>query len=533
MGADLTHYQVVVVGAGPTGLVLAKLLGRAGVRVLLLERNASTVQEPRAVSIDDESLRTLQAAGVVETALRQIVPGYGSHYRGPSGRTFAVVEPSEAPYGYPRRNAFRQPVLEAQLRQALNEHPTVDARFGWSFRGFEEEDALVRVQTEDGQGGAQMVTANYLVGCDGASSAVRQGLGAILQGATFPERWLILDLVKHANPDPHTTVFCDPTRPCITLPGPDNTRRYEFKLRAGELDEDFLRPETIARLLDSHGVSPGAVLARKVVYHFHARVADRWASRRVAIAGDAAHLTPPFAGQGMNSGLRDAHNLAWKLAMMLDGRAGPRLIETYPQERRPHVGKMIDLALQMGRVMAPRSSLHGALTRALFGALKAFPLARDYILQMRYKPAPKFDAGFLLAPRGPADPRLGRLIPQPRITSVDGQSIPLDDLLGDGFVLLARATHPAAMFAGARQPVWDRLGAIRVALAPNGSPADPAASPDGVRVATEQGEGLEAVAALDAEFLLLRPDRYVAAVIPAAEVQLFAGRVERLLATTW
>ena len=527
MAGEPGHYQIVIVGAGPTGLVLANLLGKAGVRVLLLERNPSTVQEPRAVSIDDESLRTLQAAGVVEAALNQVVPGYGSHYLGPDGRTFAIVEPNEAPYGYPRRNAFRQPVLEATLREALARFPNIDARFGWTFEAFDEEAAQVQVRAVDGGGQDHVFACDYLIGCDGASSPVRQQLGEALHGATFPERWLILDLTGHPNPNPHTTVYCDPKRPCITLPGPDDTRRFEFKLLAGERDEDLLDPGMIAALLRTHGADPAATLARKVVYHFHARVADRWASRggRVLIAGDAAHLTPPFAGQGMNSGVRDAHNLAWKLAMVLDGRAGPGLLDTYQQERRPHVGKMIALALQMGRVMAPPSALYGAATRAFFGALRAFPPARDYVLQMRYKPAPRFTEGFLLPSR---DLLSGRLIPQPMVMAADGRRVLLDAVLGGGFTLVARTADPAAMFARTRQPAWSRLGVKRVALTPQQGDA----STEDIAVAVELGAGLSKVLEAQTQFLLLRPDHYVAAVIPAGEIEDYAGRVERLLDAT-
>ena len=264
----------------------------------------------------------------------------------------------------------------------------------------------------------------------------------MLGGTTFDERWLIVDLEHNRNSEEHTRVFCDIRRPCITLPGPDDTRRFEFKLLDGETDSDLLAPEMVAKLLASHGADLGAVIVRKVVYHFHARVADRWSQGRVFLAGDAAHLTPPFAGQGMNSGIRDAQNLAWKLAAVLAKRAGPGLLDTYAQERRAHVWAMIRLALRMGTIMGPPNRLIGFATRAALGALRVWRPASDYVMQMKYKPKPRFDAGFLL-PRGRTAPELvGRLFPQPMVTTVYGADVLLDDAIGQSFCLLARTADP-------------------------------------------------------------------------------------------
>jgi 3-(3-hydroxy-phenyl)propionate hydroxylase len=320
------HYSVVIVGAGPTGLTLANLLGAYGVDVLLIERNPATVAEPRAVSIDDESLRTMQAAGLIDAVLPEIVAGYGSEYFSRRGRMFLKVQPTDQPYGYARRNAFRQPILENQLRQGLNRYSNVTTLFSCSLRSFTETPGSVRAELQGDV--SSIVECDYLVGCDGASSNVRTQLGIELKGKTFAEPWLILDLENAAVPNRNTFVCCDPARPYIALPGPNQTRRFEFKLHPYEKAEDMLRPEVVSELLTRGGTSPDSRLTRTCVYRFHARVADKWSSRRVFLAGDAAHLTPPFAGQGMNSGVRDAHNLAWKLAYVVAGRLGPRLLDT-------------------------------------------------------------------------------------------------------------------------------------------------------------------------------------------------------------
>ena len=507
------HFPVVVVGAGPIGLTLANLLGRLGVGCLLVERNLTTVQEPRAVSIDDESLRTMQAAGVIDAVMRQIVPGYGSYYYGPDRRCFARVEPTGRPFGYPRRNAFRQPVLEAQLRDGLAACATVEAWFGWRLVGYAQDEARVTLDLA-GPEGARPVTCDYLVGCDGAASLVREGLGLQLAGTTFDERWLIVDLEGNENRIKHTEVFCDRRRPCITLPGPDRTRRFEFKLLEGERDQDLLAPERVERLLRDHGADPNATIRRKVVYRFHARVAPHWSIGRVFLAGDAAHLTPPFAGQGMNSGIRDAHNLAWKLACVLSGRIGRHLLDSYERERSDHVWQMVRLALRMGQVMSPPSRVAGVLTRAAFRALNVWPKARDYIAQMKYKPPPRFHAGFLVPDgRGRAS-MVGRLLPQPMVQAGDGADVLLDQVLGPGFALVTQAPDARRRLAGLRHPVWDRLDVIRVAL-----------PMDGV---------LDAVLAPYKECaLLLRPDRYVAAAIPLDDADAAARSVEALLAATF
>ena len=317
-------------------------------------------------------------------------------------------------------------------------------------------------------------------------------------------------------------MFCDIRRPCIALPGPERTRRFEFKLFPHEVDAEVLEPENVRRLLLSRGVAPGSRIVRQTVYTFHARLADRWSVGRVFLAGDAAHLTPPFAGQGMNSGIRDALNLSWKLAAVARGQLAPSLLDSYEAERREHVAGMIDLALRMGRIMGPPSRVRGWATQTAFRAAGLWPPLRSYFGEMKYKPKPFFRQGFLI----PSDnPLVGRLIPQPVVRATDGGERLLDNAIGPGFVLLGVDVSPEA--AGSTMASLD-FGATPVTPLTLATTA--AAPRDGATLAVI-GDVEPALGAARGAILLLRPDRYVmAAFSPAGVATAAAAAIARLFA---
>jgi 3-(3-hydroxy-phenyl)propionate hydroxylase len=502
------RFDVCIVGAGPSGLTLAHLLSLHGVSVVIAEQNATTVQEPRAVSIDDESLRTMQTVGLAEAVLKDCASGYGSSYYGPDGRCFLQVSPSRSEYGWPKRSAFRQPMLEATLVSALRGKTNVSLRFGTRCTGFEETDSNVVVTLEDADG-ARQIECSYLVGCDGARSDVRKAIGAELKGSSFEERWLIVDLLDTRDNFRETRVFCDPMRAAISLPGPERRRRFEFKLHSREKTEEMEREMRARSLLAQFGPDRDAVLDRVKVYAFHARVADHWRKGRVFLAGDAAHLTPPFAGQGMNAGLRDSANLAWKLAAVLSGYLGPGLLTSYESERRDHAWAMIKLAMAMGFVMGPPSRLAGALTRAVFRAASIVPAARDWLAQMRFKPKPRFKDGFFVAHDDRARRLAGTMFPQARV-ELGRIETKLDDILGPGFACLCYGENPAALATSLDAiPAW--LRATLVGCLPR-TIAFPAQPFDTV-IRDSHGEIARALGGLSEAVIVLRPDRYVAAVI--------------------
>jgi 3-(3-hydroxy-phenyl)propionate hydroxylase len=524
------HWPVIVVGAGPTGLTLAGLLARYGIDVLIIERNPQTVQEPRAVSIDDESLRTMQSVGVINELVPKIVLGYGSEYFSPAGRRFLKVKPTTLEYGYPRRNAFRQPVLELILRDKLSRYVNATIWFETELVEFaqSEEAATARVRRH---GEIVELTCDYLVGCDGARSFVRQSLGIEMHGSTFRERWLIIDLEQTTDLTRDTKVYCNPMRPCLSLPGPNGTRRFEFMLHDGEQDDDVLAPNNVAALLRLYGTDDRAVLRRKVVYTFHARMADRWRAGRIFLAGDAAHLTPPFAGQGMNSGVRDAHNLAWKLAAVVSGQLGDALLDSYDTERRDHAAEMIQLAIRMGQVMMPRGRAQALVFQTFFRALALYPAARSYFAEMKYKPKPRFNRGFLLAPKsGLKESLVGKLFPQALVMTGAGFAL-LDDVLGDGFALIAPPGTPPQMLADLRPSEVGKLPIRSVAVLDR-EDASPVEAPT-VAARDLRGDLAQLLSGHSAGVYLLRPDRYVAAFFPIEEIQSAPDEIATLIRGTW
>ena len=345
------RFDVAVVGLGPVGAALAALLGGRGHRVLALEREAAPHALPRAAHLDGEALRILDAAGAPVAALGRPLDGFD--LVDARGRLLLRGRPAEAPPpGYPAGALLHQPTVEGALRHRLADLPGVDLRLEHAVRQIDARDEDVTV-SGDGPGGPFRARVPFVVGCDGAGSRVREAVGAALHGGGFEQAWLVVDVLLRRPPDLPTRLLqiADPQRPTTYVPFPDPRRRWEFRLRPGEDAEALRQPDGVRALLAPH-VDPDAVeIERAAVYTFHNLVARPWRRGRVLIAGDAAHQMPPFLGQGLGAGLRDA----WALAPLLDAAlaGGPlSALDAYEGERRPHVEGVVRQAVRLGRLVS-------------------------------------------------------------------------------------------------------------------------------------------------------------------------------------
>ncbi|MEU6260951.1 bifunctional 3-(3-hydroxy-phenyl)propionate/3-hydroxycinnamic acid hydroxylase [Streptomyces sp. NPDC047043] len=483
---EAARVPVVIVGAGPVGVTAALLLARRGIRSVVLERHRDIYPLPRAVANDDEIHRILQAAGVGEEFTAISRPANGLRLLDARHRVMAEFRRSQhGHHGYPQSSMFDQPELERVLRDALAKRTECELRGGVEVTGVGPDTAgPVRVTYRDDTGDHEL-WAEAVLGCDGAGSLTREAIGGVWEDLHFEERWTVIDAETTGPVRCWEGVdqVCDPERPGTFMRVNESRYRWEFRLRDGQ--------ETVRELV-APWLPPSYdgdfEVVRETQYTFRARVADRWRSGRVFLLGDAAHLTPPFVGQGLCSGLRDAHNLTWKLARVLRQGADERLLDTYERERRPHARHVVRLAVIMGWAMTGGQDGAAAIRRRVLSAACRIPglterAGRDL--------SPPLTAGPLVR-RGIRRSLAGTMCPQPWV-HVDGRPTRLDELLGDSFTILTTADPSPSLIALAQG-----LGIQTVSVADVGD--------DGTLSAW--------LRAGRADSVLLRPDRVVQDVVP-------------------
>jgi len=430
------HFDVVVVGFGPSGAVAASLLGQMGIKTLCIDRSKQVYDKPRAIAVDHEIMRVFQGLGVVDRVMEHVSVFPPSEYYGVDGQLIKRIDtvPKPYPLGYTPTMVFTQPPVETALREHAAAYECVEIALGMELVDFYEKGEAVHLQLRADDGAERRVSCQYLIGCDGASSTVRTQLGIVYEDLEFDEPWLVVDVkVNERGLDklPKVAIqYCEPSRPCTYIVGPGGHRRWEIMLLPDEDPVAIQKDEEVWKLLSRWMTPSDGELWRAASYRFHALVAKEWRAGRVFIAGDAAHQQPPFIGQGMCQGIRDVVNLVWKLEAVMRRGAADSLLDTYQAERSVHVRELTTRIKDIGRVICERDvaaaqARDKRLLAEAGGVIKT--IARQDIV-------PSLRTGLL---SGEVHPANGTLFPQPRVRDANGIRL-LDEVVRGGWRVVTR-----------------------------------------------------------------------------------------------
>lgn len=487
-------YDVVVVGYGSVGQLLALKMARKGFTVAVVERWRELYPLPRAVHLDDEVARILQGIGIPSDGTSIIDP-YDAMYAWRNAEMETLLEvdwTGIGPNAWYTANFFTQPELEAELHKLVSAEPNVTLYRGWEVTGIDEtaDSATIAARPakrDDDSGETLSVTGRFVVGCDGANSFVRNHMGVDVHDLGFQFDWLIVDLIPNEPMtfDPPAWQWCNPEHPTTVVPGGRGRRRWEFMRMPNESIEELNSTDYAWMRMEPWGLTPeNSVLERHAVYTFRARWATEWRKGRVLLAGDAAHLTPPFAGQGMCAGFRDVANLSWKLEAVLTGRASDDLLDTYHVERIPHVEYWINFAVGLGNVICISDPQVAA--------------ERDRnMLAARKDPS--------LAPPPPPPPHLGEGVTGVHeksgfaaiqgFVTANGQTGRFDDVMGNGWQVITATPRLADSLSDANA-AWAKANGMRVLTI-------------GSDFADDNGTYAAWLETLGAEAAIIRPDAYL------------------------
>ena len=474
------NFDVAIIGLGPVGSALANILGQYGLKTVALDREASAYHLPRAVMFDDEIMRVFQSMGLARQMQEISEVGGGARFVGPDGNTLVHWSRPEvlSPNNWFVNYRFHQPDLENVLREGFRRYPEVSERWGCEVTALHQDEDGVTVNfRESSTGTHNALRAAYVVGCDGARSFTRECINPDIEDLGFLEPWLVIDLLMK-NPQAiesrDSFHFCEPERSGSYVFLGSKRQRWELRLNPNDEPEALCKPEFIWPLLE-RWISPAeADIERMTVYTFHSTISKQWQDGRLFIAGDAAHQTPPFMGQGMCAGIRDAANLGWKLLAVLKQGKSERLLDSYQSERQPHVREYIDLTIQMGQLINRTAS-------AVVAGNATDPEDGPQTMgQLKPSLGPENGKGIGIG----ASALIGVLFPQPKLQSGNL----LDDEIGRGFALITSPSFQAKMTATDR----GKFKELDIAVLSDGAAKLEAWFKD---------HGVGAV--------LLRPDRYI------------------------
>ncbi|MFJ2000923.1 bifunctional 3-(3-hydroxy-phenyl)propionate/3-hydroxycinnamic acid hydroxylase [Streptomyces chartreusis] len=541
-GGGEAEYDVAVIGYGPTGVTAANLLGAAGLRVVVLERDAEIYARARAISTDEEVMRIWQRIGLADRLKQDMLADRPLDFVDARGRAFLSARPTPRGHGHPPQMFLYQPALEQVLRDGVARHPDVEVWLRHEcLRLRQDADGVELTVVGTADDSVRRLRARYVIAADGGSSLTRAQLNVGYEGRTYEDRWVVIDTrMLKPWPDHDRLRFrCDPARPAVDCPTPLGHHRWEFPILPGDDERHLTTDEAIHAMVSRYGIGPDQIeILRATVYSHHVRFAARFRVGRVFLAGDAAHAMPPWIGQGMAAGVRDVANLCWKLDAVLRGELPESVLDSYEAERKPHVKEVTRRAVFVGRIITDRRLAVTRVRDAVLPLLNRVPGVAGRLQDSNWIPVAHYADGFRDRPRtkspgitfgrrasgtGTATtgtsrtgtsrtgtPRTrasrttapGHQIPQPWVTAPDGTRVRLDDVLGGRWLLLHGALPTP-------QSEWERAGVPSLTVLPAGSsPAEGAVVDcDGVLRAW--------LTRHRATTLALRPDAYVYAAAPA------------------
>ena len=445
-------YDVAVIGYGPTGATAANLLGQLGLKVVVIERDPDVYDRARAISTDEEVMRIWQGVGLAERLQADMLPDRPLRFVDADGTPFIEMKINPRGCGHPPQQFLYQPAVDHVLREGIARFPNVDILAEHeSLRVLTKGDEVELPVADLGTDTLKRLRASYVIASDGGSSPTRGQLGIGYSGRTYAERWVVIDTKVRREWDGHDCLrfHCNPARPTVDCPTPLGHHRWEYPARACEDEQVLLREDEIWKVLNAQGITDENVeILRAVIYSHHVRVAERWRVGRVFLAGDAAHAMPPWIGQGMSAGVRDAANLCWKLAAVLNGQAPESLLDSYEAERKPHVTEVTRRAVFAGRLITERKPIVARVRDRGVRALSRLPGVLYAFQKLLWIPDARYTDGFLVK----GHRAVGWQIPQPWVTDQTGASVRLDDLIGRDWAVVHTGARPAGADA------WTELG---------------------------------------------------------------------------
>lgn len=515
--------EVAIIGAGPAGLTAALLLGHYGIRTAVIERNDQTSALPKAIVVDDEYMRLLDRLGLSGDMKGHTSAPFGVHFMSPLGFAIVKVHGFVTANGFGVRNAVSQPVFERILLKGLARHYNVSVHFSTNAVDLDQTSERARVFVKKADGEIQIIETGYILACDGARSFVRQHFDIPFLGTNLDAPHLVIDLAEFPDQATHSRFICNPRRPLNSVLGPYGGRRLEFHLLPGDDHDEIKTDAGIQRLVDLHTPYKGFELKiiRKAIYGLAERIAERLRDNRVFLLGDAAHIMPPFGAQGMNTGARDAANLAWKLAHVLRGKLEETSLNSYDPERRAQIRDIVEYSVRVGKIANIRSWPLAIARDIAFAIANLIPAVRRYFSEMRYMPKPFIREGLIIADDNPAQTMAGRVLPRWDLQDARGNICSVDDFSQLGWLLIGIETNAASVRAAAQAAPWAALETRTLAITQTSS--------TGFDARLISSRGKDVFDRLKGHIIALRPDNIIAGHCPAAQIDALSAQFAAIL----